>query len=203
MTDVRVLIVEDEPLIAEDISDFLGEIDYTSAGIAYDSETALDMLINRHPDIALLDITIDGSMNGIQLAEIINDKYDIPFVFLTSHSDKLTLDKAKQTLPYGYIVKPFNEKDLLSTLEMALFRHATENKSNLPNLQTLNDNLNLSLTAREYECLRQLSEGLTNKQMAEKQFVSVNTIKTHLKNLFLKLEVKNRTSAIRRVLAAS
>jgi len=199
MTDVRVLIVEDEPLIAEDISDFLGEIDYTCAGIAYDSETALDMFINRHPDIVLLDITIEGSMNGIDLAHIINEKYQIPFVFLTSHSDKATLDNAKQTLPYGYIVKPFNEKDLLSTLEMALFRHATENKNTLPKLSQLNAKLSQQLTTKEYDCLINLSQGLTNKQMAKDQFVSVNTIKTHLKNLFIKLEVQNRTSAIQKV----
>ena len=154
MTDVRVLIVEDEPLIAEDISDFLSEIDYTCAGIAYDSETALDMLVNRHPDIALLDITIEGSMNGIDLAQIINQKYDIPFVYLTSHSDKATLDCAKKTLPYGYIVKPFNEKDLLSTLEMALFRHATENKGVLSDLNVINKKLDVKITGREYICLQ-------------------------------------------------
>lgn len=201
MTNVRVLIVEDEPLIAEDISDFLEEIEYTCAGIAYDSETALDMLINRHPDIVLLDITLEGMMTGIDIAHIINKKYDLPFVFLTSHSDKATLDNAKKTLPYGYIVKPFNEKDLVSTLEMALFRHAKENKNNLQDLFVVNNKLNNPLTTKEYVCLQQLTEGLTNKQMAEKQFVSVNTIKTHLKNLFLKLDVKNRTSAIQKALS--
>ncbi len=201
MTDIRVLIVEDEPLIAEDIAGFLGEIDYICAGIAYDSETAIDMLMNRHPDIALLDITIEGSMNGIEIAEIINLKYNIPFVYLTSHSDKATLDNAKKTLPYGYIVKPFNEKDLLSTLEMALFRHATEHKGTLPDLSKINYKLGISLTHREYVCLQDLTEGLTNKQMAEKQFVSINTIKTHLKNVFIKLDVKNRTSAIQKSLS--
>lgn len=199
MSDIRVLIVEDEPLIAEDISDFLGDINYIPAGIAYDSETALDMLVNRHPDIVLLDITIEGSLNGIDIAAIIRKKYNIPFVFLTSHSDKNTLDRAKQTLPYGYIVKPFNEKDLLSTLEMALFRHANENKNSIPSLAAINLKLDSPLTEKEYTCLLQLTEGATNKQMAEKQFVSVNTIKTHLKNLFLKLDAPNRTTAVQKI----
>ena len=201
MSEVRVLIVEDEPLIAEDISDFLGETNYICAGISYDSETALDMLINRHPDVALLDINIEGSMNGIEVAQIIRKKYNIPFIFLTSHSDKETLDKAKLTLPYGYIVKPFNEKDLISTLEMAVFRHANENKSDIPTLKLINSKLSNAITEKEYACLVQLFNGLTNKQMAEIQFVSVNTIKTHLKNLFLKLEVPNRTKAINKALS--
>lgn len=200
MSEVRVLIVEDEPLIAEDISDFLGETNYICAGIAYDSETALDMLVNRDPDVALLDINIEGSMNGIEVAQIIRQKYNIPFIFLTSHSDRETLDKAKLTLPYGYIVKPFNENDLISSLEMAVFRHANENKSNIPSLTHLNTKLSNPLTEKEYDCLVQLSNGLTNKQMAEIQFLSINTIKTHLKNLFLKLEVPNRTKAIYKAL---
>lgn len=200
MSEVRVLIVEDEPLIAEDISDFLEDIDFKSAGIAYDSETAFDMLLSRNPDIALLDITIEGSKNGIQVAEVIREKYKIPFIFLTSHSDKETLDRAKKTLPYGYIVKPFNEKDLLSSLEMALFRHANENDNSLPTVELINKSIPTPLTEKEYVCLTQIFEGATNKQMAEKQFVSINTIKTHIKNLFLKLDVPNRTTAIQKVI---
>jgi len=201
MTNGRVLVVEDEPLIAEDISDFLGEMDFVCAGIAYDSETALDMLVNRNPDIVLLDITIEGSMNGIELAAIINKKYKLPFIYLTSHSDKTTLDQAKQTLPYGYIVKPFNEKDLMPALEMAIFRHANENQNILPELDKINQVLSSPLTKSEFTCLENLSKGLTNKQMAEKQYVSINTVKSHLKSLFLKLEVPNRTSAIQRVMS--
>lgn len=201
MSAIRVLIVEDEPLIAEDLSDLLSEMNYTPAGVAYDSETALDMLVNRHPDIALLDINIEGNMNGIDLAKIIRDKHKIPFVFLTSHSDKTTIDQAKQTLPYGFIVKPFNERDLFSALEVALYRYSKETLTVLPDLEVINTQLNLELTEKEYTCLQQLCEGFTNKQMAEKQFVSINTVKTHLKNLFLKLDVPNRTSALHKALS--
>ncbi len=200
MSELRVLIVEDEPIIAEDISDFLGDINYKPVGIAYDSESALDMLRTRNPDVVLLDITIDGTKDGIELAEIIRENYSIPYIFLTSHSDKGTLDKAKTTLPYGYILKPFNERDLLSTLEMAVYRHANENRNLLPTLEVINSIFNSSITKKEYVCLEQILQGATNKQMAELQFVSVNTIKTHLKNLFLKLEVPNRTTAMQKVL---
>lgn len=200
MTDIRILIVEDEPLIAEDIHDLLEEMQFKPVGIAYDSETAIDMLTNRQPDLALLDINIEGSKNGIEIAQIIRESYKIPFVFLTSFSDKETLAKAKMTLPYGYIVKPFNENDLKSSIEMALHRHGTESKGQLPKLDQLNNLVSTPLTEKEFQCLIQLFDGATNKQMAEKQFVSINTIKTHLRNLFIKLDVPNRTSAIQKVL---
>lgn len=200
MPELRVLIVEDEPLIAEDISDFLGHIDYATAGIAYDSETALDYLVNRNPDLVLLDISIEGSMNGRELAEIIKKKYNIPYLFITSHSDKETLAAASKTIPYGFIVKPFNEKDLMASIEMAVVRHAQENKSLIPKLNDINQVLGINITQKEYICLEQILQGSTNKQMAELQYVSINTIKTHLKNLFQKLDVTNRTSAIKKVL---
>ena len=200
MSKSRILIVEDEPIIAEDIFDILQEAEYTCVGISHDSDSALDMMISRTPDVILLDINIDGHMDGIQLAEILKNNYNIPYVFLTSHTDEKTLNKAKLTLPYGYVVKPFNNRDLISSIEMALFRHQNENNSLFPSLADINTHLNTSITQKEYLCLIHLSDGLTNKQMASKQFVSVNTIKSHLKNLFLKLEVVNRTHAINKVL---
>ncbi len=198
MTETRILIVEDEVLIALDLEDLLGALDFVVVGVAHDSTTALDMLINRKPDLILLDISIKGDKNGIDIARLIRERYRLPFIFITSHADKSTLDQVKKTLPYGYIVKPFNESDLLSTIELALFRYASEQGNNIPALQELNQQIADPLTEKEYACLQDLCEGLTNKQIAAKQFVSVNTIKTHLKNLFQKLDVTNRTSAIQK-----
>jgi len=200
MSKTRVLVVEDEPIIAQDISDFLIEAKYTCVGIAHNSENAFDLLINRSPDIALLDINIGGNLDGIDLGKVIREKYKIPFIFLTSLSDKKTLDKAKLTLPYGYIVKPFKGRDLISAIEMAIFRHSNENISNLPSISKINSQILSSLTDKEYECLVQLFDGLTNQQMADSQFVSINTIKTHLKRIFVKLDVSNRTNAINKLL---
>lgn len=199
MPNINVLIVEDEPLIAQDIKMFLDNIDFSVAGIAHNSTRALDYLANRNPDAVLLDISIKGDKDGIDLAEIINEKYKIPFIYLTSHSDKMTVERAKHTLPYGYIVKPFDERDLLTSLEMAVYRHAQQNKSGMPLLEEINKKIHTPLTEKEYDMLSAIADGLTNKQMAEKHFNSVNTIKFHLKNLFLKLEVTNRTSCIARL----
>lgn len=197
MGKLRALIVEDDVLISMDIDDILREHDIDVIGIARSASQALDMLHSRAPDIALLDITIQGSDNGIDIARVIRKDYNIPFIFLTSHADKVTLDEAKKTLPYGYIVKPFQPKDIYSTIEMAIYRHAQENQSELYSLDELNASLMDSLTDREYLCLQQINEGMTNKQIAESLFVSVNTVKTHLKNLYAKLQVSNRTMALK------
>ncbi|MEO1263955.1 MAG: response regulator transcription factor [Bacteroidota bacterium] len=199
MTNIKVLIVEDETLVAEDIALNLQNIDFEVAGIAYNSEKALDMLALRHPDAVLLDINIKGTMDGIQLAEIINEKYHLPFIYLTSYSDKATIERAKVTMPYGYIVKPFDERDLLTSLEMAVYRHAQTNKNTPPGLEKINAKLLSAVTKKEYEIALDICQGLTNKQMGEKHFVSVNTIKSHIKNLYLKLEVHHRTALINRL----
>lgn len=198
MPNIKVLIVEDEALIAEDIAANLRNINFEVVGIAYSSEKALDMLSRRHPDAVLLDINIRGSMDGIQLAEIINDKYKLPFVYLTSYSDKATIERAKVTMPYGYIVKPFDERDLLTSLEMAVYRHAQINKNEPPELEKINAQLLTPITKKEYEIALDITQGLTNKQMGEKHFISINTIKSHIKNLYAKLEVHHRTSLIHR-----
>src|SRR4051812_18481692 len=114
MNEINVLIIEDEPLIAEDIAAVLAKNDYIISAIVYSKEDALDELKNNLPDMAILDINLNGKMEGIEIAETIAHQYNIPFVFLTSYSDKKTLDNAKFTEPSGYIVKPYTEASLYS-----------------------------------------------------------------------------------------
>lgn len=197
--EIRVLIVEDEPLIAEDISSNLNAIDYKVAGIAYSSEKAIELLKTGSIDIAILDINIKGDKNGIELAEIINQNHKIPFIYLTSYADKATVDKAKQTMPYGYLLKPFREKDLFSSIEMALFRFSKEHKKAFPSREVINNNTTTALTEKEYEILIDLCEGLTNKQISEKHFVSIHTVKSHVKKILQKMDVPNRTSVIHKI----
>lgn len=200
MTDIRILIVEDEPLIAEDIAETLQNIGYHVAGIAYSSDKALDLLAIRQPDLALLDINIKGPQNGIDLGRIIHEKYKIPFLFLTSYGDRRTIDEAKKTMPYGYVLKPFSEAELLGALEIALYRFAHESKPGQPpNLEVVNKHACEPLSPREYEVLCDLCTGLNNKQIAEKLFVSENTIKTHVRQILAKLDAPNRSSAVHKV----
>jgi len=193
---LRILIVEDEPIISDDIEFTLLSQHYDIAGKAYSSTQALDMLMNRYPDLVLLDISIKGDKDGIDIAGIIREKYHIPFIFLTSYSDKVTLDRAKPTLPYGYVVKPFKDRDLLTTIEMGMYRYSTENNT-VPIIKAvIEQKNNLQLTKMEYNILILIWEGKSNKGISEGLFISVNTVKTHIKNIFEKFDVRSRNELI-------
>lgn len=189
---LRILIVEDEPIISDDIESTLLSNDYDVAGKAYSSTQALDMLLSRYPDLVLLDIAIKGDKDGIDIATIIREKYQIPFIFLTSYSDKLTLDRAKPTMPYGYIVKPFKDRDLLTTIEMGMYRFSSENNIVPIIKKNIEQKNNVQLTKMEYSILMLIWEGKSNKAISEALFISVNTVKTHVKNTFEKFGVRSR-----------
>ena len=187
-----VLIVEDEGIIAAEIEMILRDLGYRIAGRAKNGLQALDLLASTSPDIALLDIDLRGKISGIEVAEVIQDKYAIPFIFLTALADAATLERVKRTMPYGYIVKPFNENDLRTAIELALYRFRMQQPQQLPSQDDLNQQLLSPLTTREYEVLVLLEEGLTYKQIGERLFISYNTVKTYQKALFAKLQVSSR-----------
>lgn len=201
MSKLRILIVEDEPVIAENISMYLDNADFEVSGIAYDSLEAKDQLITNTPDAAILDVNLESGEDGIDIAGYINEKFQLPFLFLTSYSDKETLERAKKVKPSGYIVKPFNEKTLLASLEIAISNFTAEKNHSLPplNLEKINNYLLSPVSEREYELVQLLYEGITNTQIAEKLFISVNTVKTHLKSIYLKLDAGTRIEVIKKL----
>ncbi|MDH5705761.1 MAG: PAS domain S-box protein [Candidatus Aminicenantes bacterium] len=123
----QVLIAEDERIVAEDIKMKLEHVGYNVAGIASSGEESVQKAEKLHPDLALMDIVLEGKMDGIEAAGIIQSRLNIPVVYLTAYSDKKTLSRAKVTEPFGFIIKPFETKDLFTTIEMALYRHKIGN----------------------------------------------------------------------------
>ncbi|MBK6827204.1 MAG: response regulator transcription factor [Chitinophagaceae bacterium] len=198
MEAIRVLIVEDEPLIAENIAMYLNNHDFTVSGIAYDDEEALTELKSNPPDAVLLDVNLESPKNGIDIAEYINSNNRIPFVFLTSYSDKTIVDRAKKTNPAGYIVKPFNEQTLYTTLEIALTNFATRANQHVPKLSLIkiNQSLPSPLSDREFEVIELIYDGKTNQQICDLLFIAMNTVKRHVTNAYFKLDVNSRSSAI-------
>lgn len=119
----KVLIVDDEVFISEQLNIILQGLDYEVTGMAYDTKSALDSLKLNPPDIAILDIKMHGENQGFKIADYIKKNMDIPFVFLTSFADESTVNKASELTPDGYLLKPFNERDIFSGLHMALNRY--------------------------------------------------------------------------------
>lgn len=126
MSKINVLVVEDESIVSKDIQHSLKKLGYNVVGSSATGEKAIELAGSEQPDIVLMDIMLKGEMNGIEAAENIKKSYSIPVIFLTAYADESTLSKAKITEPYGYILKPFKEIDLHTTIEMAIYKHSKE-----------------------------------------------------------------------------
>lgn len=121
--EIKVLVVEDERIVAEDIKARLESLAYSVTGISFSGEDAVKKSENMRPDLVLMDIVLQGEMDGIEAASIISSSLDIPIIYLTAYADDRMLERAKITEPFGYILKPFEDRELLITIEMALYKH--------------------------------------------------------------------------------
>jgi two-component system response regulator LytT len=130
---INILIVEDESIVRKDIERSLTKLGYNVVAQADTGEKAIELAKEHRPDIALMDIMLKGEMNGIEAADRIKNDSDIPIIFLTAYADEATLSKAKITEPHGYILKPFKEIDLHTTIEMALHKHKKEQEIKVEN----------------------------------------------------------------------
>ncbi|PBQ32121.1 DNA-binding response regulator [Sphingobacteriaceae bacterium] len=123
MEKLNIFIVEDESIVAKDIQNSLTKLGYNVIGFANNGKDAIDKITELMPDLILMDIMIKGPLTGIEVSEKIKEKMNVPVIFLTAYADEGTLSRAKITEPYGYILKPFKEIDLHSTIEMAVYKH--------------------------------------------------------------------------------
>ncbi len=123
MIKTNILVVEDESIVSKDIQNSLKKLGYNVIGACNNGEEAVELAKEKAPDLVLMDIMLKGEMSGIDAAEIIRQQMSIPVIFLTAYADESTLAKAKVTEPYGYILKPFKEIDLHSSIEMAIYKH--------------------------------------------------------------------------------
>ena len=121
MGKVKVLIVEDEIIIADNIADTLEDLGYEVLEPATTFSAAMETIAAERPDIAILDIQLSGQKSGIDLAVEINEHQKFPFIFLSSNTDKLTLEEAKRVEPLAYLVKPFSKEELYTSIEVALY----------------------------------------------------------------------------------
>ena len=123
---VKIMVVDDEVIVAEDLKNRLENLGYNVPAIAHTGEEAIAGADETRPDLVIMDIELRGEMDGIEAAEVILRRFDISVLYLTAFSDDATLKRAKVTLPFGYLIKPFVERELHSTIEMALYRQKME-----------------------------------------------------------------------------
>ena len=126
MNKTRILIVEDELVVARDIALQLASLDYETVGTTARGDEAVQQAGQQHPDLVLMDIQLAGPMDGIDAARAIRDAFSIPIVFLTAFNSDAVVERAKCAGPFGYVVKPFDSRELRMVIEMALYRHHTE-----------------------------------------------------------------------------
>lgn len=130
-TEPRALIVEDEFLIAEELRQRLSRLGITVIATVSSGEEGVEIATKEQPDLVLMDIRLSGAKDGVQAAKEILEQVDVPIVYLTAHSDRLTVERAKNTEHDGFILKPFLRSELQSTIEVALQRHAMRAKQKL------------------------------------------------------------------------
>ena len=126
MPNPAILIVEDEAIVAEDLAQKLRRLGYEIRGTTARGEAAVGLARDLRPDLVLMDIRLQGAMDGVEAAACIRSECALPVIFLTAHSDQATLQRAKLTEPFGYILKPFEELELQTHIEMALYKHQVD-----------------------------------------------------------------------------
>ncbi len=127
----RVMIVEDEGIVALQIKTSLEQRGYPVAGVFATGEEALAKVAVTAPDLVLMDMKLQGELDGIETARLLRERHDLPVIFLTAHSEESTIERAKRAEPYGYILKPFNVQELCIAVEVAHHKHQVDREKDL------------------------------------------------------------------------
>lgn len=180
---IKILIVEDEILLAKDIEQSLTTAGYHVVGIASNPKKAKQYLSMVIPDLILCDINLRSDKTGIDLIGEIKKTNQIAVIYLTAYSDELTIKLANQTNPVNYLTKPFNEKQLLASIQLAIKEIIPEKKPEAP-------------TRREISIISLLSKGYSSKQIADELSISFNTVETHRKNILGKYDLNTTAELI-------
>jgi two-component system, cell cycle sensor histidine kinase and response regulator CckA len=128
MTRPQIMVVEDESIVAEDMKAMLEGFGYAVPAVAFSGEDAVKKACDMHPDLVLMDIVLKGQMSGVEAVEHIRAHCNIPVVYVTAYADENTVRRAKVTEPFGYLLKPFDAKELQTAIEIALYKHQMEKK---------------------------------------------------------------------------
>lgn len=182
MSKINILVVEDEGIVARDIQNMLLGLGYNVVDVLSTSEKAIQIASEKNPDLVLMDIMLEGDRSGVEAADYIYTNLNIPIVYLTAYADEITLQRAKKTEPFGYLLKPFEERELQTTIEIALYKFEMERK--LKNserwLFTILKNVGDGVIATDQNgrvsYMNPLAESMTGKKMKNSGTLSLQDI---------------------------
>jgi len=184
---LKILLIEDEFIIAKDIRILLSKNSYAKVDDARNYNEANDLFLNNPYDLIISDINLNDIKDGIEIITEFSNTKKIPVVYLTAYSDFDIVSRAEKTMPYAYIIKPYNNNQLKTTINLAILNFAKQEKS-IPENKENTSKLEL-LTPREKEVLVTLSTGKISKEIAESLNISTNTVEQHKKNIRKKLNL--------------
>jgi two-component system, cell cycle sensor histidine kinase and response regulator CckA len=182
MSSVRILVVEDEAIVALDLRKRLSNLGYEVLDVAANGESAVSIARQHRPELTLMDIRLQGAMDGITAADIIRTELSLPVVYLTAHADHATVDRARVTEPFGYILKPFDERELRTVIEMALYKHDAERKLReserryATTLASIGDGVIATDSDGKVTFLNKVAEDLTGWSFADAKGVWLTTV---------------------------
>lgn len=189
MDKAKILVVEDEIIIAMEIAERLKAMGYEVMRIVSNGQMAIENAIREEPDLILMDIMIQGEIDGIETATKIRSFSDIPVIYLTANADEPTLQRAKVSDAFGYLIKPFEERELNTTIEMALYKHKMEAKlrENEARFRSLVQNSTMGIFRTKIDGSLVLVNPALVKILGYSNSTELLNIKTHS---LLKMELK-------------
>ncbi|OUL36218.1 hybrid sensor histidine kinase/response regulator [Nostoc sp. T09] len=173
MTNAKILVVEDEAIVAKDLRNRLTRFGYMVPGVASSGQDAINKALEFCPDLVLMDIRLKGEMDGVEAAQEIHKHLDIPIIYLTAYADDNTLERAKVTEPFGYLLKPFKERELQTNIEIALTKHRLEKELKASQkwlstlLRSIGDGVIASDVQESVNFMNSVAENLTGWQQEE------------------------------------
>jgi len=198
MNEIQILVVEDEPIIADDLVFMLEEMGYSKIDTAHYGEKAIKKIKEKEYDLLLLDINLEGEIDGIQVAEHAYSNHSMPYIFLTSLSDEKTIERVKKTQPAAYLVKPIDEKDLRINIELTLDKsiQSKTQKKEYPSVYYIKDRSRMSKVITDNILYLEGSNNYTIVHTIDKKFVVSQTLKKVAESMNPELFIRIHKSAI-------
>lgn len=194
MSDEKILVVDDDYTTASVMQLYLENFGFTVTDIACNGTEAIEKARKMKPDLVLMDIHLGSGLDGIDCAEVIMTKMDIPVIYVTAHSDEETLQRAQMSNPCGFINKPLRDTDLKTTVRFALDKTRNKPKKKKPNMEEVLNQV-YNLTPAEARVVSRLMDDPDVEAAARELHVSVSTVRTHLKHIYRKTDT-NRQYAL-------